>query len=591
MKSTITLIVLTIYCFLAGGCGSGESDAAAKKNFHLKTAEELAQLLETLKDDPQNINLLTSVWIYYTQTAQYDELITHAVPVYQAAVEAGNLKIQAYAGSYLAQSYLYTDQYEPMNHFLAEVSDIVDRQQIRFLQAMNSNTAAIYAMKVEMDYTKSYESFKTALDITRETGNLTNEGILLCNMAYTYFLRSDAAGTQYAEEAYALGRNTGDKYVIGFSTMLMAKMLFLSEDYDASLEYAQELLTLSEQPGQERHRLIANLICGDVLSKMGQRRQAEEYYSRALENLGGDTSASIQVYLSYGGFLLDTGRYDEARRVFAEGLSASEDKHNMVNRSDLLLGLSKAYHGLGAEGMALEYYKKYHVHSDSIFNIEKERAFNSLLMRYERASHHKEIQEKELNLVKANRKTHAVILVLVVIVVVSGSIYLLYRRKNRMYRQLVELHQEYLRREKNLKLAGGDEKKPSQEADKTEESLYRQLEGLMESGHVYRHNDISLDKLAEILQTNRSYISRVINQYAGMSFYDYIHSHRISEATAILSDPDNDIPLKVLSDELGYNSISAFYRYFQKATGVPPSKYRDETRRMHNRNKHSRSKT
>lgn len=588
MKSTLTAIILTLLCFLPG-CRGNSPDGPVKTSVRPKTAGELSDILKTLENDPHNLGLLTSVWIYYTQTAQYNELIEHARPVYLTAARMGDEKIWAYTGSYLAQSYLYTDQYDSMNYYLNEISDIVKRGKMGFLHAMNSNTTAIYAMKVEMDYTKSYEHFKTALDITRRTGNLTNEGILLCNIAYTYYLRNDTEGTQYAAEAYALGKDTGDKYVMGFSTMLMAKMLFLAGDHDGALRYARELLTLSEQPGQERHKLMANLICGDVFSKKGQRRQAEEHYNHALENMGKDSSSAIQAYLSYGNFLLDMGRHAEAKEIFTRGLSASDDKHNMVNRHDILLGLSRAYQGLGAEGEALEYYKEYHAHSDSIFNIQKERAFNSLFMRYERAQHQKEIREKELHLVKANRKAQITGLVLIVIMVIMGSIYMLYRRKNRMYRQLVEQHQEYLRREKSIKLTGRDERKHAAETDKTEEALYRQLENLMDSEHVYRHNDVSLDKLADMLQTNRAYVSRVINQYAGMSFYDYIHSRRISEAAAILSDPGNDIPLKALSDELGYNSMSAFYRYFQKETGVPPSKYREESRRLQNRSKPARA--
>jgi AraC-like DNA-binding protein len=56
------------------------------------------------------------------------------------------------------------------------------------------------------------------------------------------------------------------------------------------------------------------------------------------------------------------------------------------------------------------------------------------------------------------------------------------------------------------------------------------------------------------------------------------------EAVAILSNPDDDTPLKVLYQNLGYNTMSVFYTSFSKETGVPPSKYRTEIRRMHHAN-------
>lgn len=68
-----------------------------------------------------------------------------------------------------------------------------------------------------------------------------------------------------------------------------------------------------------------------------------------------------------------------------------------------------------------------------------------------------------------------------------------------------------------------------------------------------------------------------------MTFKNYVNSLRISEAVAILSDPDNDVPLKAVYAELGFNSTSTFYRVFQNATGVPPSQYRKEARKMQER--------
>ncbi len=106
--------------------------------------------------------------------------------------------------------------------------------------------------------------------------------------------------------------------------------------------------------------------------------------------------------------------------------------------------------------------------------------------------------------------------------------------------------------------------------------LWGRMDELMTSERIYRYSDISLDRIAEILGTNRTYVSNVINKYSGMSFYNYIHSYRIEDASRILSDASADVSLKALAGDLGYNSISSFYRAFLKETGVPPSKYREE---------------
>ena len=52
------------------------------------------------------------------------------------------------------------------------------------------------------------------------------------------------------------------------------------------------------------------------------------------------------------------------------------------------------------------------------------------------------------------------------------------------------------------------------------------------------------------------------------------------DASRILSDASSEIQLQDLAMEMGYNSQSSFYRAFVKETGVPPSKYREESLRI-----------
>ena len=117
-------------------------------------------------------------------------------------------------------------------------------------------------------------------------------------------------------------------------------------------------------------------------------------------------------------------------------------------------------------------------------------------------------------------------------------------------------------------------------ADSAEEELFGKLEKIMREDHVYRSNSISLDELASMLGTNRTYISRVINRYADKSFWGYINMYRIAEATEILSDLEKDVQIKNIYEVLGYNSAASFFRVFRDETGISPSKYREEVRRM-----------
>ena len=107
--------------------------------------------------------------------------------------------------------------------------------------------------------------------------------------------------------------------------------------------------------------------------------------------------------------------------------------------------------------------------------------------------------------------------------------------------------------------------------------LFARIEYLMQTEGVYRQNDLTIERL----HTNRTYISRAINQQAGKAFSSYVNSYRIDEAVRRLSDVDDDTPLKALAQMLGYNHLQTFYTSFQSAIGMPSSKYREKLLKLH----------
>ena len=66
------------------------------------------------------------------------------------------------------------------------------------------------------------------------------------------------------------------------------------------------------------------------------------------------------------------------------------------------------------------------------------------------------------------------------------------------------------------------------------------------------------------------------NEQSKLSFTHYVNRFRIEEAIRLLSDPNNETPLKAISTELGFNSISTFYNLFQSSVGMTPSQYRNK---------------
>lgn len=105
-------------------------------------------------------------------------------------------------------------------------------------------------------------------------------------------------------------------------------------------------------------------------------------------------------------------------------------------------------------------------------------------------------------------------------------------------------------------------------------SHWEKLEGLMSSEKLYLNNELSLADLAARLEIPRQYLSQVINQMAGLKFYDYVNRYRVEEFIRLISlkEKQNHTILSVAFDA-GFNSKSSFNSFFKKDRGMTPSQY------------------
>ena len=108
------------------------------------------------------------------------------------------------------------------------------------------------------------------------------------------------------------------------------------------------------------------------------------------------------------------------------------------------------------------------------------------------------------------------------------------------------------------------------------EHIYRELCRLMEQERIYTDPQLNRESLALRLGTNKSYLTTIVSECSGgKNLSQFINHYRIQEAVRILSDREHiDYPLKQLCTDLGFGSVSTFYKLFQEGVGMSPSAYR-----------------
>jgi YesN/AraC family two-component response regulator len=87
--------------------------------------------------------------------------------------------------------------------------------------------------------------------------------------------------------------------------------------------------------------------------------------------------------------------------------------------------------------------------------------------------------------------------------------------------------------------------------------------------------NISLDSTAAYLGLSPCYLSSVFKRYVGMGFKVYLTQRRIIEAKALLKS--TSLKITAIAFQVGFNSISAFYKDFQTITGITPTGFRSNS--------------
>lgn len=107
--------------------------------------------------------------------------------------------------------------------------------------------------------------------------------------------------------------------------------------------------------------------------------------------------------------------------------------------------------------------------------------------------------------------------------------------------------------------------------------LEQQLDALMASKKLYRQSDLRLGKLAEEMGTGKHYLSQVINERKGMSFFEYINELRVKEAAELLSKKSKEeLQVIEIAYQVGFNNKVSFNSSFKKVIGKTPTNFRKE---------------
>lgn len=169
------------------------------------------------------------------------------------------------------------------------------------------------------------------------------------------------------------------------------------------------------------------------------------------------------------------------------------------------------------------------------------------------------------------------------VVVTIGALYVIFKRcwhYNQEDQRLLQTFNESLLKETNNQIVQPSEpleanKKYANSSldEATRARVLKKVKRAFECEKIHRQSGLKLQGLCLATNESAHYVSQVINQDLGMSFFDVVNQYRVEEAKEKLLQSQAQTILEVAL-EVGFNSKSTFNKAFKGVTGQTPSAFR-----------------
>lgn len=115
--------------------------------------------------------------------------------------------------------------------------------------------------------------------------------------------------------------------------------------------------------------------------------------------------------------------------------------------------------------------------------------------------------------------------------------------------------------------------------EKLNDNAINKVKAGMEEDKLFLEHNLNIEEFSNRIDLPVRDVSSVINKHFGTNFFEFMNSYRVEEAKRLLSDPAmKDLTILDILLQAGFNSKSAFHRFFKRLVGSSPSEYRKEAR-------------
>lgn len=370
--------------------------------------------------------------------------------------------------------------------------------------------------------------------------------------------------------------------------------------YDSVIKYSYQCIDIAKKNGFTTELAASQNELGFVygtISTYKNYSKALELLHAALENFRSlelhQNAVNVSINLSQ--IYLELRDFAKAHQVIDTAMTfcPEDDNKNLWYRVYYLK--AAIFEKQENYEKAYEYLNKSRYLSNSFFRDRLNTEIFDKAAKYETEKKERENLElrknNEIQALKLAYKNNAITF-LSIGLFVAGMLLLvifwLLQRKKIAYRNLVkknielarldEIHSEaeYILRVEEKEI---NERQGANDRDK-EEEIIENFRKYFAQEKPFFNNQISIEGVSARIGTNRTYLSKAINETYKKSFNTIVNEFRIRAARQIIADTNHDhLSLEAIANMVGYNSRTTFIINFKKFTGLTPSYFRESIKK------------
>lgn len=328
------------------------------------------------------------------------------------------------------------------------------------------------------------------------------------------------------------------------------------------IEYLTAAITQSNNIPNEIIYIYSRVQTAKVLIGFDSLKKAKEYLNEALEKAieTNETTQRTHVYMTLGNICIKEDHIIDAISMLHKARRIAETTPYIYYLPDIYENLSQAFRKNGLVDSSFYYNDKATEVQQQLVNEKTNQQVAEVNAKYQLEGKQSAIEKLVVKLGAYKKLTLLIVLGLLTVITFFG-----------IYLYKLNLHSKG-----NAFFWMDSAKGARRISSSLPQSFKSNFEEIFIKGEIYTQSDLTLQKLADLLCTNTTYLSRFINDEYKINFSQLLNHYRIEKASSMLLDNKMDnLTIEAIAQSAGFNSKSTFNTAFKNQKGITPTQWRD----------------